>query len=254
MKRRLFHFAFLLIFISHWKICVRERRRVMERVGKTWGEGKGETSQTDRCSEGVCIHWRSSTSADRGHVDALYRPLPTGLCPDGSHLTARGDRTAPRRFPPVLLGAEPAFCEAGVEVACSFATLYLSNLGKDDLGGQGCLFSLISSCPPPNAMKLVLSDCWLQGQCVIPKCASGWHQHHWDTGGVELALSIPWKGMSRLGCDTLDSSKPPDHSCQMRAEIRWAHSPLAPSSVLRFTLHQLFIDLNYVGRTNAFLC
>lgn len=60
--------------------------------------------------------------------------------------------------------------------------------------------------------------------------------------------------MSTLGCDTLDSSEPQVNSWQMRASDRMSSSPLAPPSVWRFTLHQFFTDLNYVGMTNAFLC
>lgn len=47
----------------------------------------------------------------------------------------------------------PEFCEAVVELFCSFATLYLSNLGKNNPGCHGCLFSLMSSGPLTNAMK-----------------------------------------------------------------------------------------------------
>lgn len=46
-------------------------------------------------------------------------------------------------------------CESLVELFYSFTTLYLSNLGKNDPGGHGCLFSLMSSGPLTNAMKIL---------------------------------------------------------------------------------------------------
>lgn len=131
-----------------WKEWGKLEERVKGRVHRLTGALKGFASTGEAALQLTEDTWTLSTGPSR-----------QGYAQMGVTSQHVETEPPPRRFPPVLLGAVPAFCEAGVEVACSFATLYLSNLGKDDLGGQGCLFSLMSSGPPPNAMKLVLSDC-----------------------------------------------------------------------------------------------
>lgn len=75
------------------------------------------------------------------------------LCVPSGRCCGPGERTAYSQFSSWICGGMPEFCEAVVELFCSFATLYLSNLGKNDPGGHGYLFSLISSGPLTNAMK-----------------------------------------------------------------------------------------------------
>ena len=163
------------------------------------------------------------------------------------HPSACRERTAYCQVSWCTRGGMSASCEAEVEVFCAFASLNHSNLERMILEAGNVYFYWCHLVHWVMTWKTCTYWC-LQGQCIIPKYVLVWPSislGHWLTemstvqtpgGGIRTWL---WHtGLFRATRST---------HARWEHPIIWVHSPLAPPSVLRFTLYQLFIDLNNVA-------
>lgn len=112
------------------KCSLERREEPRKRVRKDWGEVKGGSSDWWVLWRGLfpCKEQQCSWQKTHGRSPLPVSPLSGAMV--RSHLSACGERTVYSQVSSWICGGRLEFCEAVEEVFCSFATLYLSNLGK----------------------------------------------------------------------------------------------------------------------------